>query len=440
MENNVVPDTTPDWHGKNGPYTVSSVSFKSPAARAFIAAGIESGYPYVDYNGPSQVGYSFLQASIGDGIRQSTNVAYLYPITHRKNLHVRKKTLVTKILIDESKRVYGIQLYTNKKYYTINATREVILSAGAINTPQLLMLSGIGPTKQLKSLGIKPVVNLAVGYNLMDHTAPGALTFVANYSSPIQPISKIYDVDVFEEYFKHFDGPMASAGAIESLAFIETNETYNKNGYPDIEFMQLAGALDLDPVLKRNFGLRDDVYDAIYKDIIESGVSTFMVLPMIMRPKSRGRIKLRSTNPFDPPVILPNYFSDPHDIDVSVRGIRRLIELSKTQAMRKINAKFVSKPVPGCEKFEYDSDEYWECYTRHLTFTIYHYCGTAKMGPKSDKRAVVDPQLKVYGIRGLRVVDASIMPEIVTGHTNAPTIMIAEKAADLVKNEWNFRQ
>lgn len=141
LENNIVPNTTPNYHGKNGPNTVSSINFKSQAARAFVAAGIESGYPYVDYNGPSQVGYSFLQASIENGLRKSTNAAYLHPIKYRKNLHVRKNSIVTKLLMDDNNNVYGIEFYANKKYYTVNATKEVLLSAGALNSPQIMMVN-----------------------------------------------------------------------------------------------------------------------------------------------------------------------------------------------------------------------------------------------------------------------------------------------------------
>jgi len=279
-------------------------------------------------------------------------------------------------------------------------------------------------------------VNLAVGYNLIDHTAPGALTFFVN-TTALNP-QNLLDLNILDEYFNEFDGPISSAGGVESIAFLETEKSYDKDGYPDLEFLQMGGSINVDPVFKRNFGIRDDVYNEMFANLEKSESSTFMVFPMVMRPKSRGRIKLRSSNPFDAPVILPNYFSDHYDVDISVRGIRKLIELSKTNALRKIDAKFLSTPVPGCKHLTYDTDEYWECYTRHFTFTIYHHCGTAKMGPPSDKKAVVDSKLKVYGVKGLRVVDASIMPDIVTGHTNAPVIMIAEKAADLIKNDWNY--
>jgi choline dehydrogenase-like flavoprotein len=437
MENNVVPNATPNYYGKNGPVTVSEVNYKSDVAKAFVAAGIENGYPYVDYNGPSQIGFSYLHATIEDGVRKSTNAAYLYPIRDRKNLHVRKNSRVLKVLIDKNKNIYGVRFYSNRKYFTVNVTKEVILSAGALNTPQILMLSGIGPTKHLKNIGINPIMNLAVGYNLMDHTAPGAVTFVMNASSPLNAFG-LLDLNVLDTYFNQANGPISSAGGVESIAFLETEKPYDSNGYPDLEFLQIGGSINSDPIFKRNFGIRDDIYDEMFAPLHEQNADTFMVFPMVMRPKSRGRIKLRSSNPFDSPAILPNYFDHHYDVDISVRGIKKLIELSKSKAFRKINAKLLTTPVPGCKHLKFGSDEYWECYTRHFTFTIYHHCGTAKMGPKSDKRAVVDSRLRVYGVKGLRVVDASIMPQIITGHTNAPVIMIAEKAADLIKHDWNF--
>ncbi|KAG5672896.1 hypothetical protein PVAND_002984 [Polypedilum vanderplanki] len=439
LENNVVPDSTPNnYHGKNGPITVSYLNFQSDSAKAFVAAGIESGYPYTDYNGPNQVGFSFLQATIENGIRKSTNVGYLYPVRNRKNLHVRKNSRVTKILIDENKNTYGVQFYSNRKFYTVKASKEVILSAGALQSPQLLMLSGIGPKKHLRANGIKPIVNLAVGYNLMDHTAPGALTFIVNSTSIGLNTYRLMDLKVIDKYVNELNGPISSPG-IESIAFIETDKSYyDPNGYPDLEYLQLGGSLNSDPVFRRNFGIRDEIYNEMFAPLESTESNTFMVFPMVMRPKSKGRIKLRSDNPFDSPAILPNYFSDRYDIDIAIRGIRRLIELGNTQALQKLNAKFLKTPVPGCKHYEFDSDDYWECYTRHFTLTIYHHCGTAKMGPESDKHAVVDSHLRVYGVKGLRVVDASIMPEIITGHTNAPVIMIAEKAADLIKKPRYF--
>ena len=431
LENNIVPSASPNYRGKGGPVTVSNIPYKSASASAFVRAGVEKGYNYVDYNGPKQVGFAYLQATVKDGKRQSTNVAYLYPIKGRKNLHVKKNSHVTKLLIDNSKNVYGVQFISRGRTYSVNTTKEVILSAGAINSPQILMLSGIGPSKHLKQLGINPVMNSAVGYNLMDHTSPGPLIFTVNTTTITS--SLLLNTTTIDNYLRNFNGPFGSAGALEALAFIDTQRPKDPDGYPDVEFMHFGGAICIDPVLKNNFGLRDEIYDEICKSLAKEQ-GAFMVLPMVLRPKSRGRIRLRSKNPFEYPIIQPNYFSDHHDIEISVRAIRAMIDLLDTNALHKLNATFFNMPI--CEQHLFGSDDYWECYTRQLTLTVYHYCGTVKMGPSSDKRAVVDPTLKVYGVNNLRVADASIMPEITTGHTNSPTIMIGEKAADMIKETW----
>lgn len=434
LENNIVPNITPDYHGKNGPVTVSSVKYKSASGRAFVKAGLEKGFSYVDYNGPNQIGFSYLQATLANGTRQSTNVAYLYPIANRKNLHVKKLSHVTKLLINEDKRVYGVEFYNSGQKYSVNASKEVILSAGAINSPQILMLSGIGPSKHLQQLGIDTVVNSPVGYNLMDHTAPGALTFMINETSFKR--SQLFDMQIISKYSNSFSGPLSSPGGVEAIAFIDTERPEDTTpGVPDLELLHLGGSINIDPILKRNFGIRDDIYDEMFGSL-GADVNTFMVFPMVLRPKSRGRIKLQSSNPFDHPIILPNYFSDPYDAKIAVRGIRRMIDLLNTKAFRKLNAKVLNKAVPGCKHLSFNSDDYWDCYTRHFTFTIYHHCGTVKMG--TDRMAVVDPTLKVYGVKRLRVIDASVMPEIISGHTNAAAIMIGEKGADMIKETWKF--
>lgn len=435
LENNLVPNITPGYHGRNGPVTISNIEFKSSSAKAFVEAGIEKGFSYVDYNGPEQIGFSFVQSTVANGTRQSTNFAYLYPISGRKNLHVKKGSQVTKLLIDDAKNVYGVKFQSHGQTITVKASKEVILSAGAINTPQILMLSGIGPSKHLKEIGIETVVNSAVGYNLMDHTAPGALTFTVNVTTLKHSV--LYDIRNIMRYTDQSTGPLTSPGGVEAIAFFDTEHPNDPDGHPDLEFLQLGGSINADPIFKQNFGIRDDFYDEMFNGIgLER--NTFMVFPMVLRPKSRGRIKLRSSNPFDYPIILPNYFSDPYDVKISISGIRKMIDLLDTEALRKLDAKLLKTLIPGCKHYAPDSDEYWECYTRHLTFTIYHHCGTARMGPKNDRRAVVDPTLKVYGVKGLRVADASVMPVIIAGHTNAPTIMIGEKAADMIKASWGF--
>ncbi|XP_058799462.1 glucose dehydrogenase [FAD, quinone]-like [Phymastichus coffea] len=169
-----------------------------------------------------------------------------------------------------------------------------------------------------------------------------------------------------------------------------------------------------------------------------SGNHSWTIFPMLMRPNSRGRILLRNNDPNSKPKIFANYFDDPEDVRVMVKGIRAAIEVSRTDAMQRFKSELYNFAVPGCEKYEYDSDEYWECAARTFTFTIYHQSGTCKMAPNSDPTGVVNSRLQVRGIKGLRVADASIMPMIMTGHTNIPVIMIGEKLADMVKEDWKL--
>ena len=340
--------------------------------------------------------------------------------------------MVTKLLINSENRVTGVKYYKNNRKYEVSAKKEVILSAGTINSPQILMLSGIGPAKHLKSVGITPLVNLPVGYNLIDHVATGGLTFLVNCSTvgtrngfPLEP---------FADYIANKHGTLTTSGC-EGIAFIDTqNPNATADGMPDMELLQLAGGISSDAVYPLNFRIKDDIYKKMFSDI--EGANNFMVFPMVLQPKSRGRITLKSKNPFEHPKINPNYFSDPYDMKIAIRGIRRMLELMDTNAFKKINGRLLATPLPGCEHLIFNSDPYWDCFTRHFTFTIYHHCGTCKMGHAEDKTTVVDPRLRVHKVQGLRVVDASIMPDMITGHTNGPTIMIAEKAADMIKVDW----
>jgi choline dehydrogenase-like flavoprotein len=438
IENSEIADSTPGYHGKGGPITISYPNYKSPLAKAFMKAGKELGMPKVDYNGPEQIGFSYLQANIKNGTRQSSNMGYIHPAVGRPNLHVRKNSYVTQILMDESKkRAVGVKFTTNGVEYTVKAKREVIVSAGAIGSPQILMLSGIGPADHLEKVGIKPIVDLAVGFNLMDHTAPGALTFTSN--STAISMERALNAEEILRYGTKKNGIISSPGGVEAIAFYDSEHPKALDGYSDIELLFLGGSIVGHPILKENFGIKDSIYRKIFKKMEKEKNNAFMIFPMVLRPKSRGRIMLKSKNPLDHPLIYTNYFKDHHDIEISIIALRKTFELMQTQAFKKMDAKYSDLPVAGCEKYPFDSDDYWECYTRYFTFTIYHHSGTCKMGPATDESAVVDPRLRVYGVERLRVVDASIMPEIIAGHTNAPTMMIAEKAADMIKQDWKWQ-
>lgn len=436
LEDSHIPNATPGFAGKGGPLTVSEVTWKSDVAKAFVKGSLELGIPYVDYNGPTQIGVSYLQTTTKNGRRMSSNVAYLYPIKHRKNLYIRKLSMVTKILINKSTATAkGVQYVADGKTFTVRARKEVIVSAGAINSPQLLMLSGVGPADHLKDMNIPVISDLPVGYNLMDHTAPGALTFKTNMST-LSPY-RISPRDFID--FTLGTGPLGSIGGCESLAFLNLDDPkMDPEGWPDIELLQTVGSLHSASVMKQIFGLKNNLYRTMFGELEDKQQNAFMIYPMVLRPKSKGRIMLKTTNPFTYPLIYSNYFTDPYDMKVSIAGIKKTLALLETKAFKRINAKLLKKPIPACSHLGFGTDAYWECHTRHFTFTIYHYSGTCKMGAKNDTTAVVDPRLRVKGVKNLRVADASIFPEIMAGHPNSGVYMIAEKAADMIKEDWNY--
>ncbi|XP_050069179.1 glucose dehydrogenase [FAD, quinone]-like [Anopheles maculipalpis] len=437
LEHSVVPDAHPAYAGKDGPLTISYPRFRSDTAKAFVQGAIENGAPYVDYNGPTQIGVSYIQSTTKDGKRDSTNVAYLYDMRDRSNLHVKKSSQVTRILFDRStNRATGVRFYHQGRFYTVRARREVIVSAGAIGSPHLLMLSGIGPAEHLRANGIKPIADLPVGYNFQDHTAAGGLTFLVNNTQTLK-YKDVFRLENFMKYQYEKQGPFTSIGGCEAIAFYDSERPRDPDGWPDFELLHIGGTIAADPTYEVNFNYKPKTFKKLFGDIQRKGMDGFTVFPLIMRPRSKGRITLNGSNPFRYPIIEPNYFSDPYDLDISVRAIRKTIELTRTAALQRYNARLLEIPMPGCEQFRFDSDDYWKCFSRHATFTIYHHVGTCKMGPRKDPTAVVDARLRVHGVKGLRVIDASIMPDVPAGHTNAPTIMIGEKGADMIKEDWN---
>lgn len=389
-----------EYHGAGGPLNVTDHRTLNSLSHAFVEAGVEAGLSRTqDFNGAEQDGVGFYQVTQREGMRHSAAVGYVHPILGRPNFTLQTNALVTNVLF-EGTRAVGVAYVQDGEQRQVKASREVILSGGAINSPQLLMLSGVGPKEHLKELGIPVIADLpGVGQNLQDHPA-----IVVLYSST-QPISLAHaqEADNLQDFIENKRGPLTSNVA-EGGAFVRTRADVPM---PDLQY-------HFAPVYYLNHGFT----------VLEG--DGYTIAPCVLHPRSRGYIALRSTNPAEAPVIQPNYFADKADMQVLVEGVKLARKLGETRAFAAFRG---AETHPGPQV---QSDEDIAAYIRTYVETLYHPVGTCKMG--NDPMAVVDASLRVRGVEGLRVIDASIMPTLVGGNTNAPTIMIAEKAADLIKS------
>lgn len=424
------------YHGTGGYLTVGEAPFHTPLAAAFVEAGVEMGYENRDLNGEKGTGFMIAQGTVRRGSRCSTGKAFLRPARLRPNLHVAMFAHVTRIMIDPiTKRAFGVEFLRDRKMHYIRAAKEVISAGGSVNSPQLLMLSGVGPKAELAKHKIPLIADLKVGDNLQDHIGLGGLTFMVN--QPIAIVeSRLQSVSTVLQYAVFGQGPLTILGGVEGLAFVKTKYANATEDVPDIEFHFVSGSTNSDGgnQLRKAHGLTERFYEKVFGPI--SNKDAWSIIPMLLRPRSVGSIRLRSNNPFDYPYIYPNYFKDDFDMKTLMEGVKIAIATSRTKSMQRFGSQMVAYNFPGCGHVTKFTDAHWECMIRQYSVTIYHPVGTCKMGPYWDEEAVVDPQLRVYGVRGLRVIDASIMPKLVGANTNAPTIMIAEKGADMIKDYW----
>ncbi|KAI7815413.1 glucose dehydrogenase [Rhyzopertha dominica] len=340
----------------------------------------------------------------------------------RPNLNVVTNALVTKLLLDGNDTV-GVEFVKAGKKYSVNADKEVILSAGAYNTPQLLMLSGIGPKEELERLEIDEVADLPVGKTLLDHTGYIPVFLSTNYTETTPLL--VYLVQALLGV-----GHFSSLGA-EGVAFIRTNDSLPE-GVPDIELLFIPPFL---PGAIQNtiaFNTDDELANFIGSINLRTTIQFYVAL---MYSKSSGNLTLSSKNPTDFPLINANQLFDPADVEAMYNGLQFVLNLTQTEAFRSINATYIDPNLRACVDYERLSKDYWYCHLRQAGMSYLHPGGTAKMGPDNDTSAVVTPELKVRGIGKLRVADASVMPFLPTGHLNAPAMAIAGKAADMIIND-----
>ncbi|XP_037042628.1 L-sorbose 1-dehydrogenase-like [Bradysia coprophila] len=420
------------FHGKGGPLTVETSPDPTPQTAAFIEAIESLGYQRTDFNGPNPIGISNMQRTMRDGRRCSTVKAFLEPAINRSNLHVLTEAFATKILFDRKKRATSVVYRQGSQYHTVKARKEIILSAGTVGSAKLLLASGVGPAKHLRDLDIDIVADLAgVGQGIQDHVRFDGFHFIAN-EPDMTTDDALLTLTNLQNYFENSRGPLTlmnwamfnfktSAG--------DDNEDW-ADGVMYWEPPQLIdnNVVEPDPRHKTEFGIRGD----------------------ILRPKSRGYIELRSKNPDDPPIIDPKYLTEKSDVDVFVEVLKMQLKIINTPCFRNLNmtmyrvpeldkccGKFLPKKFKDMDPYTIKySDEFLRCAVLTYFTVDHHYVGSCRIGEKTDHMAVVNNRLEVLGgVKGLRVVDASIIPFVPSGNTNAPVIAVAEKAADIIKED-----
>jgi 4-pyridoxate dehydrogenase len=396
-----------DYRGSDGPLTTQFNRYADPLGDAFLDAGLSAGHSFTpDYNGGQQEGFGRLQSTVRNGRRCSTAVAYLRPALGRPNLKLEVKALATRILF-EGMRAIGIEWVQGGTKRTAYAAREVILSGGVINTPQLLMLSGVGDADELRSIGIEVKLSLkGVGKNLQDHMSSPA-TYQRSEPGPLHRSMRI-DRIVGELANAYFRGKgIATDLPAGAMAFLRSQYS---NELPDVQLIFISAPMTAAPHL------------APFKKSYEDG---FAIRAALLRPQSRGHVRLKSADPLKAPAIIQNFLATERDWQILRAGIRMAAEVGHQGALRP----FVGKKLAPLARTDADLN----AYIMQTGITVHHPLGTCKMGVPTDDLAVVDSNLSVFGTKQLRVVDASVMPDLIGGNINAPVIMIAEKAADMVR-------
>ncbi|PTL59570.1 GMC family oxidoreductase [Paraconexibacter algicola] len=382
------------FHGTGGPLPVRESRSMHPLATAFVEAAKQAGHEEnPDFNGARQEGVGRYQTTQRDGMRASTAAAFLHPVEGRPNLTVITDAMVTDVMIEDD-RALGVHV-DHPEHFQILADREVILCAGAYQTPQILMLSGIGPAEHLTALGLDVIKDLPVGQGMQDH----CMTLI-NWTTDVESLLTAMTDENVERMSVDGEGPLTSNIA-EAGGFVRTRPGLDG---PDCQFHCAPVAF-----FEEGLGVTD-------KHAVAFG-------PGVVKPTSRGSVTLRSASPFSKPRIVHNYIGTDEDRQTILAGMRMALEIAAQPAMQAIITGELRAPSRDA------TDDELMAFVAENTQTIYHPTSTAAIGQ------VVDPRLRVYGIEGLRVVDASVMPTIVRGNTNAPVIMIAEKAADLVRED-----
>ncbi|CAG5044162.1 unnamed protein product [Parnassius apollo] len=410
-----------EYHNVGGPMPVQRFRHAPQFAHDVVSASLELGCPPTnDLNGDSSTGFTIAQTFNDGGSRYSTARGFLRPGAKRENLHVVFNAMASKVVVDpNTKKVTGVEFIKDGAMKVVGVNKEAILSAGTLNSPQLLLLSGIGPKETLEQFHIPIVQELrGVGQNLQNHVGVRL-----QFTLMKEPDAPVLDWTSAMEYMLKREGPLAGTGLSQLTGMMNSKFAPAGGRQPDIQYF-FSG-------YHASCGDGSTI-DPANSDSVER--RTVSITPIALQPRSRGYLTLRSTDPTEPPIMQPNYFFDDHEMDVLVEGAKMAYRLANTTLLRE---KYGMVPTPGYGEgcpgsSESPTDEFFRCLARLYTAPENHQVGTCKMGPATDSMAVVDPQLRVHGIQGLRVIDAAIMPTLPTGNTAAPTIMVAERGAEFI--------
>lgn len=406
------------YHGYRGLLRMTQPKPPQNESLAIIKNSEQIGMKLVDYNGREQLGVSILQYYVKDGRRFDPEMAFIEPAKRRSNLKVSDKSYVTKIQINNiTRRVEGVVFTRNNKTYIVRSRKEVVLSAGAVGSPQILMLSGIGPKEHLNSIRIPLIQDLPVGQDLREHVII-PLIYSCNVSTTDSLEKSVVDL-------LNGEGALTRPDTFDAVSFLKTSQQELED-VPDIEFYY--GNFSDNPLIPKYYGWNKITYEAIDAKV----PNPFALSLILLHPKSKGSIKLKTNSPFDYPLINPNMLNDTRDLETLYQGI--VFALNHNEVFKNINASLAFKQFPGCNKFAPLSKDYWYCYMRQITIIGGHPVSSCPAGV-DPKNSVVDSRLRIFGIKGLRVADASVVPVTISGHTNAVCTMVGEKVSDLIKQD-----
>ncbi|CAK1542548.1 unnamed protein product [Leptosia nina] len=420
-----------ELHSSRGPVAVSRSLHKefektdNIMLKSFQEIGVKT---VLENNGPENYGISRPHFTFYNGRRSSTAEAYLKPAQYRENFYLTKYARAIKVHIDpHTLRAYGVRVMLGKKMIiNVYAKNEIILAAGSIDTPKLLLLSGVGPKETLKKFNITIEADLPVGKNLQDH-AGFPITFAGqtNYD-----ISNSFSLPPIETYPTPLQNGFIT---VDSAVFHEFRKYGDSRPQLQVVNSHKGAVASIDTGLG-SCNIIENYDDEYCLSLSKSNLfrEIYSISMLLLHPLSKGEVTIRSTNPIDKPLIKMGYLRHPYDILVAKEGIKFLTNLVNTTYYRQVGGEIVKVKVKGCENLTWGSDAYWECYVVNIIGTFMHPVGTCRMG----QEGVVDERLRVHGIYGLRIVDASIMPEIISGNPNIPVMMIGEKAADIIKEDY----